>query len=67
MTERGERLVPMALVRDADRRAAPGLAPPASQPAARVAELRRLVLLGHYASEAMMDVVARRLLATGEL
>lgn len=60
--------VPMALVRDADRRVAlVGLSLPAPQRSARVAELRRLALDGHYASESMMDLVARRLLASGDL
>ena len=67
MAQNMEWLVPMAPVRDADRRAAPvGLPLPGAQRTARVAELRRLALDGHYASETMMDLVARRLLATGD-
>jgi hypothetical protein len=63
MAESMECLVPMAPVRDADRRAVPvGLSLPAPQRTARVAELRRLALGGYYASESMMDLVARRLL-----
>jgi hypothetical protein len=67
MAEKTEWLVPMALVRDADRRAVPaGLSLPAPQRTARVAELRRLARDGYYASESMMDLVARRLLANGD-
>jgi hypothetical protein len=68
MVKNMEWMVPMAPVRDADRRAAPvGLSQPGPQRRARVAELRRLALDGHYASETMMDLVARRLLAEGDL
>jgi hypothetical protein len=58
-----EWLVPMAPVRDADRAAVRvGLSLHAPQRIVRVAELRRLARDGYYASESMMDVVARRLL-----
>jgi hypothetical protein len=68
MAESMEWLVPMAPVRDADRRAVPaGLSLPAPQRTARVAELRRLALGGYYASESMMDLVARRLLDSSDL
>ena len=63
-----EWLVPLAPVRDADQRVVPAgrpLGPP--QPTARVAELRRLVLGGYYASDRMMDLVARRLQASSDL
>ena len=67
MAEKMEWLVPMAPVRDADRRAvAAGLSLPAPQRGARVAELRRLARDGYYASESMMDLVARRLLANAD-
>jgi hypothetical protein len=63
-----EWLVTLVPVRDADRRAVPiGLSLPAPQRTARVAELRRLVLGGYYASESMMDLVARRLLESSDL
>jgi hypothetical protein len=68
MADDMEWLVPRVPVRDADRPAvAAGLPLPAPQRRARVAELRRLVLDGYYASEPMMDLVARRLLASGDL
>ena len=68
MADKREWLVPMAPVRDADRRAAPaGLSLPAPQRTARVAELRQLARDGYYASESMMDFVARHLLAHGDL
>jgi hypothetical protein len=66
MAEEMEWLVPMAPVRDADRRAV-GSSLPAPLRTVRVAELRRRARDGYYASESMMDLVARRLLATGEL
>jgi hypothetical protein len=63
-----EWLVPIGPVRYADRAVdAPGLPLLAPQRTARVAELRRLALRGYYASDAMMDVVARRLLASSDL
>ena len=68
MAENREWLVSMSPVRNADRRVAPvGLSVPAPQRTARVAELRRLALRGYYASESMMVLVARRLLASGDL
>ena len=65
-----EWIVPVTPVRDADAR---GTAPSAalSLPVGlgfeRVAELRRGVAHGHYASASMMDAVARRLLDSGDL
>jgi hypothetical protein len=68
MIEDMEWLVPMVPVRGADRRAGSvGLSLPAPQRTARVAELRRRTLDGYYASERMMDLVARRLLASRDL
>jgi hypothetical protein len=68
MAKDTDRLVPMAPVRDADLRVLPtGLSLPAPQRTTRVAELRRLAQGGYYASESMMDLVARRLLASGDL
>jgi hypothetical protein len=68
MAKHTDRLVPMAPVRDADLRVVPiGLSLPAPQRTARVAELRRLVRGGYYASVTMMDMVARRLLASDDL
>jgi hypothetical protein len=61
-------LVPRFAVRDADRAAAAsGLPLSAPQRTARVAELRRLAIGGYYASESMMDLVARRLLTSSDL
>ena len=68
MREKRDRHVPMALVRDADRAArAPGLSLPAARRVARVAELRRQIHVGYYASDVMMDAVARLLLRSGDL
>ena len=68
MAKDTDRLVPMAPVCDADLRVVPiGLSLPAPQRTARVAALRRLVVGGYYASETMMDLVARRLLASDDL
>ena len=68
MAKDTDRLVPMAPVRGADLRAAPlSLSLPVRQCTARVAELRRLALGGYNASETMMDLVARRLLAGDDL
>jgi hypothetical protein len=67
MAEDLDWLVPMAPVRDADRAAAPGLSLPAPQRTARVDELRRRVLDGYYATDSMMDLVARRLLSSSDL
>ena len=62
MTDDVEWIVPMRLVRDADRPVRPrGLALPLPQRAERVTELRRLIVEGHYASEQMMEAVARRM------
>jgi len=66
MADKKDWHVPMTPVRNADCTAA-GASLPARPAGARVAELRRLALGGHYASPAMMDLVARRLLASGEL
>jgi hypothetical protein len=63
-------LVPRTPVRHADRAAAaPAPAPslPARHRTARVAELRQRALDGYYATESMMDHVARRLLSSGDL
>jgi hypothetical protein len=68
MTDDMDWLVPMAPVRDADRAAvARGLSLPPRQRTARVAELRRRALDGYYATESMMDMVARRLLTSNDL
>ena len=68
MTDDLEWTVSMAPVRDADRVVrAVGLALPKSLRAARVAELRRRVTDGAYASESMMDAIARRMLRSGVL
>jgi hypothetical protein len=66
MADEMEWLVPMAPVRDADRRAV-GSPLPAPHCTVRVAELRRRARDGYYASASMMDRVARRLLSTGDL
>jgi hypothetical protein len=66
MAEDMEWLVPMAPVRDADRRAV-GPSLPAARRTVGVVELRRRARDGYYASDSMMDLVARRLLATGDL
>ena len=55
-----EWIVPMTPVRDADRGAPP-------EGPARVAELRRQVRAGHYATASMMELVARRILQLGDL
>ncbi len=63
-----ERIVPTTPVRDADRSArARGLSLPSAQRAARVSALRSRALAGHYASDAMMDAVARSILKLGDL
>jgi hypothetical protein len=68
MAGRLDRNVPIIAVPDADRaRRALVLSLPAGGHAARVAELRRRVRAGHYASDAMMDVVARLLFQSGDL
>lgn len=68
MPDHMEWMVPLTPVRNADGVAASG-GLPAAQPhrAARVAELRRQVLGGYYATDAMMDTVARRILLHGDL
>jgi hypothetical protein len=68
MADDVERFVSMAPVRDADRIVrAVGLSVSAPQRSAQVAELRKRVLGGYYATESMMDVVARRLVTSGDL
>ena len=63
-----ERTVPTTPVRDADRSVrARGLSLPAGQRAARVSELRSRAFDGYYASDAMMDAVARSILKLGDL
>jgi hypothetical protein len=63
-----DRTVAMTPVRDADRSPrALGLSLPTAQRTARVAELRRLVADGMYATESMMDVIARKILRSGDL
>ena len=68
MADDVEWIVPMAAVRDSDRGSrAVRLSVPASERAARVAELRGRVADGTYASESMMNAVARHILQSGEL
>jgi hypothetical protein len=68
MAEKRDRNVPMTPVRDADRACrALGLPLAAPRRAARVAELRRQVHAGYYATESMMDTVARLLLRSSDL
>lgn len=63
-----EWIVPLKPVPDADRVVrAVGLALPAPQRAARVTELRRRVRAGYFATDAMMGVVARCILESGDL
>lgn len=64
-----ESIVTVTPVRDADARRSPALVPvlPAGLGVERVGELRRGVANGHYASAAMMDAVAQRLLESGDL
>ena len=63
-----EWIVPLKPVPDADRVVrAVGLSLPAPQRAARVTALRRQVADGYYATDAMMDVVARRIIESGDL
>lgn len=64
-----ELIVTVTPVRDADARRAPALVPalPAGLGEERVVELRRGVANGYYASAAMMDAVAQRLLESGDL
>jgi hypothetical protein len=61
-------LVPLALVRHADR-VGSTLGQFSDEPPQkpRVAELRRRVLGGYYATDAMMDALARRILDSGDL
>ena len=60
--------MPIIPMPDADRacRALMFSFPPRSR-GARVAELRRRVRAGYYATDAMMELVARLLLRSGEL
>jgi hypothetical protein len=68
MAEKNDRNVPLTPVRYADRATrAHGLSLPAPRRAARVAELRLRVNLGIYATESMMDNVARMILRSGDL
>lgn len=65
-----EWVVPLTPVRDADaRRGAPSMALCLSVGLGdeRVGELRRGIANGDFASESMMDAVARRLLDSGDL
>ncbi|MEO7714205.1 MAG: hypothetical protein ABIV10_14915 [Gemmatimonadaceae bacterium] len=64
-----ELIVPVTPVRDADARRAPALvaALPAGLGVERVGALRRGVANGYYASAAMMDAVAQRLVESGDL
>lgn len=69
MPDDREWVVPMTPVRDADRlmrrlERAGALPPRRSR---WTAELRHRVRQGYYASETMMDAVARRLIASGEV
>ena len=68
MADNAEWIVPKTPTRDADGGpSASGLSLPVSQHAARMAQLRRQVADGMYASESMMDTVARRILRSGDL
>lgn len=68
MAKDAERLVATTPVRDVDSRVVPvALSLPTPQRTACITELRQLVLGGYYASERMMDLVARRLQAGSDL
>jgi hypothetical protein len=68
MANKNEWIVPMTPVRNADRSArAVGLPRSASLPTARVTELRQQVLSGYYATDSMMDAVARLIYLRGDL
>lgn len=68
MAEKNDRNVPMTPVRNADgANRAVELSLPAPRRVTRVAELRRQVHAGHFATEAMMDTVARLILRSGDL
>lgn len=65
-----ESIVPMTPVRDADARPSvlsATAALPARMGVERARQLRRGIANGFYASESMMDDVARRLLESGDL
>lgn len=67
MLNEQDRPVLAAPVRSADRLASPGAGPAEGRCIERTAELQRRVVAGHYATAAMMEQVARRLLGTREL
>jgi hypothetical protein len=68
MAHKRESIVPMTPVRDADRSArVVGLSQPAPQRKARVAQLRQQVRSGYYATDEMMDAVARLIHRSGNL
>lgn len=69
MPEHREWVVPMTPVRDADRltRCVEGAGALHARRSRWMAELRHRVHEGYYASDTMMDAVARRLIASGEV
>lgn len=68
MPSKREWMVPMTPVRDADRSArAVGLSGPTSLRTVRVAQLQQKVRSGFYATDSMMDTVARLIHQSGDL
>ena len=68
MQGRNEWMVPMTPVRDADRSSrAVGLSGPTSLRSVRVTQLRQKVRNGFYATDAMMETVARLIHQSGDL
>jgi anti-sigma28 factor (negative regulator of flagellin synthesis) len=68
MTNKKEWMVPMTPIRNADCSArSAGQSQAASLPAARVTELRQQVRNGYYATDSMMDAVARLIYLRGDL
>jgi hypothetical protein len=68
MPDRKEWMVPMTPVRDADRSSrALGLSGPTSLRAVRVTQLQQKVRSGYYATDAMMETVARMIHQSGDL
>ena len=68
MPSRKEWMVPMTPVRDADRSSrAVGLSGPTSLRAVRVTQLQQKVRMGFYATDAMMETVARLIHQSGDL
>jgi hypothetical protein len=68
MPNKKEWMVPMTPIRNADRSVrGAGPSQPASLPATRVTKLRQQVRNGYYATDSMMDAIARLIYLRGDL